>query len=112
MVYAVHAITAHAHVTFVLRAALQALGVPVFSSSSLRWCAGAQAVRSGSIGAVAGADCYGPAHYEEEHRGMPDFFWCACMRPFRAHATRNLCICTVFSVSCIGVRLYFPVILR
>ena len=46
--------------------------VPVFSSSSLRYMKGAQAVRGGAIGAVVGADAYGPATLEPTH---PDLFW-------------------------------------
>jgi predicted dehydrogenase len=47
-------------------------GVPVFSSSSLRFMAPAQAIREGSIGAVHGADAYSPATLEPTH---PDLFW-------------------------------------
>jgi predicted dehydrogenase len=47
-------------------------GVPVFSSSSLRYEPDVQAVRNGSIGRVLGADAYSPAHLEPTH---PDLFW-------------------------------------
>jgi hypothetical protein len=47
-------------------------GVPVFSSSGLRFMATAQAVRQGSIGEVVGADAYSPAPFEPSH---PDLFW-------------------------------------
>ena len=47
-------------------------GVPVFSSSSLRWIVGGQEVRNGSIGKVTGADVYSPCALEETH---PDLFW-------------------------------------
>jgi predicted dehydrogenase len=47
-------------------------GVPVFSASSLRYAKGAQAVRSGAIGAVLGADAFSPATLEPTH---PDLFW-------------------------------------
>ncbi len=47
-------------------------GVPVFSSSSLRYTSKALAVRDGSIGEVVGADTYSPATLEPHH---PDFFW-------------------------------------
>lgn len=45
---------------------------PVFSSSSLRYGAGTQAVRSGSIGKVMGCDTYSPCSLEATH---PDLFW-------------------------------------
>jgi hypothetical protein len=47
-------------------------GVPVFSSSSLRYSTGPQAVRNGVIGDVLGCDEYGPCPGEPHH---PDFFW-------------------------------------
>lgn len=46
--------------------------VPVFSSSSLRFMAGAQEVAQGKIGSVLGADTYSPCALEKTH---PDFFW-------------------------------------
>jgi Oxidoreductase family, NAD-binding Rossmann fold len=46
--------------------------VPVFSSSSLRYGVGAQALRAGKAGHVLGADAYGPCELEAHH---PDFFW-------------------------------------
>jgi predicted dehydrogenase len=45
---------------------------PCFSSSSLRFSAGAQAVRNGSLGAVTGCDAYSPCSLEPTH---PDLFW-------------------------------------
>lgn len=45
---------------------------PVFSSSSLRFSAGAQAIRGGSIGEVTGCDTYSPCALEATH---PDLFW-------------------------------------
>lgn len=45
---------------------------PVFSSSSLRFSSGAQAIRNGSIGEVLGADTYSPCSLEPTH---PDLFW-------------------------------------
>jgi len=45
---------------------------PVFSSSSLRFAAAAQAVRKGSIGDVTGCDAYSPCSLEATH---PDLFW-------------------------------------
>ena len=47
-------------------------GVPVFSSSSLRFMASAQAIRAGALGEVLGADTYSPAPLEPTH---PDLFW-------------------------------------
>lgn len=47
-------------------------GVPVFSSSSLRYMPGAQLIRDGAIGQVVGAETYSPARLEETH---PDLFW-------------------------------------
>ena len=47
-------------------------GVPVFSSSSLRYAAGAQRARSGAIGRVLGADAFSPAILEPTH---PDLYW-------------------------------------
>lgn len=46
--------------------------VPVFSSSSLRYIAGAKEIREGSLGKVLGADVYSPATIEKTH---PDLFW-------------------------------------
>jgi predicted dehydrogenase len=45
---------------------------PVFSSSSLRFSTGAQAIRGGSIGDVTGCDTYSPCSLEPTH---PDLFW-------------------------------------
>jgi hypothetical protein len=47
-------------------------GAPVFSSSSLRYTSGAQAIRAGEIGTVLGCDAYSPAALEPTH---PDLFW-------------------------------------
>ncbi|MBW3630351.1 MAG: Gfo/Idh/MocA family oxidoreductase [Gemmatimonadetes bacterium] len=47
-------------------------GVPVFSSSSLRYAAGAQRARRGGIGRVLGADAFSPATLEPTH---PDLYW-------------------------------------
>ncbi len=47
-------------------------GVPVFTSSSLRYSEGAVKIRNGSIGKVHGAETYSPAHLEPSH---PDLFW-------------------------------------
>jgi hypothetical protein len=45
---------------------------PVFSSSSLRYTASAQALRNGKAGKVLGAETYSPAELEKHH---PDMFW-------------------------------------
>ena len=47
-------------------------GVPVFTSSSLRYSKGAVEIRNGSIGKVHGAETYSPAHLEPSH---PDLYW-------------------------------------
>jgi len=47
-------------------------GVPIFSSSALRWGDAPQAVRAGAIGRVRGCDTFGPCTLEPTH---PDFFW-------------------------------------
>ncbi len=52
--------------------AAKGYGVPVFSSSSLRYMASAQEIRAGKIGNVLGADVYSPATIEKTH---PDLFW-------------------------------------
>ncbi|MCA9199346.1 MAG: Gfo/Idh/MocA family oxidoreductase [Planctomycetales bacterium] len=60
-----------ADVIAIQQAAAEA-GVPIFSSSSLRYMPSAQEVRSGSIGDVVGCDAYSPCHLEKTH---PDFYW-------------------------------------
>lgn len=47
-------------------------GVPMFSSSSLRYSEGAQAIRNGSIGKVIGCSAYSPCSIEPTH---VDLFW-------------------------------------
>ncbi len=47
-------------------------GVPVFSSSGLRWAKSTQAVRNGAIGKVEYVETYGPCEIEPHH---PDLFW-------------------------------------
>ena len=47
-------------------------GVPVFSSSSLRYAKSTQAVRGGSLGKVLHAVASSPASLQEHH---PDLFW-------------------------------------
>lgn len=60
-----------ADVVTILDEAEQA-GVPIFSSSSLRYTPGAQAVRGGEIGQVVGCDAYSPCSLEPTH---PDLYW-------------------------------------
>ena len=45
---------------------------PLFSSSSLRYSTGAQALRGGSLGKITGCDTYSPCSLEKTH---PDLFW-------------------------------------
>lgn len=45
---------------------------PLFSSSSLRFASGAQALRGGKIGDITGCDAYSPCSLEATH---PDLFW-------------------------------------
>lgn len=47
-------------------------GVPLFSSSSLRYINGMDEIQSGIIGKVLGAETYSPAKLEKTH---PDLFW-------------------------------------
>ena len=47
-------------------------GVPVFSSSSLRYAKTSQAVRAGSLGKVLSAETTSPAELEPHH---PDLYW-------------------------------------
>jgi hypothetical protein len=47
-------------------------GVPIFSSSSLRFSPGAQALRGGKIGKITGCDAYSPCSLEATH---PDLYW-------------------------------------
>ena len=47
-------------------------GVPIWSSSSLRYMHGMEAILKGDIGNVLGADTYSPAPIEKTH---PDLFW-------------------------------------
>ncbi len=47
-------------------------GVPVFSSSSLRYGKNSQAARAGSLGKIQSAETHSPASLEKTH---PDLFW-------------------------------------
>jgi hypothetical protein len=68
-------------------------GVPVFSSSSLRFMASAQAIRAGAVGEVVGAETYSPAPLEPTH---PDLFW------YGIHGVETLF--TVMGTGCETVR--------
>ncbi len=50
----------------------KAAGVPVFSSSSLRYGKNTQAVRQGSLGRITRCETHSPASIEPTH---PDLFW-------------------------------------
>lgn len=69
--------------------AAQKHGAPVFSSSSLRFTKGAQALRGGAAGRVLGADVYSPCSLEKTH---PDLFW------YGIHGVESLF--TVMGVGC------------
>ena len=58
--------------------------VPMFSSSSLRYAEGAQAIRNGRIGRVTGCDAYSPCSLEPTHT---DLFW------YGIHGVESLYTC-------------------
>lgn len=58
--------------TIAIYDAAKKYGVPVFSSSSLRYMESVQDVVEGKIGSVLGADTFSPATVEKTH---PDLFW-------------------------------------
>lgn len=68
-------------------------GVPVFSSSSLRFSKDTQQVRNGSIGKVRYAETYGPCSIEPHH---PDLFW------YGVHGVESLF--TVMGTGCQSVQ--------
>lgn len=68
-------------------------GVPLFSSSSLRFGKTTQAVRAGSIGKVSKAETFSPASLEASH---PDLFW------YGIHGVESLF--TVMGTGCISVK--------
>lgn len=71
----------------------RAAGVPVFSSSSLRYARKTQEVHHGSIGQVTNAVTGSPAHREPHH---PDLFW------YGIHGVESLF--TVMGPGCESVR--------
>ena len=66
---------------------------PVFSSSSLRYGKGTQAVRAGKIGKVKSATTHSPCSLEKTH---PDLFW------YGIHGVESLF--TVMGTGCVSVR--------
>ena len=66
--------------------------VPMFSSSSLRFIAGAEEITMGKYGKVLGADVFSPAHLEKNH---PDLFW------YGVHGVEMLY--TIMSIGCKNV---------
>ena len=58
--------------------------VPMFSSSSLRYSDGAQAIRNGKVGRVLGCNAYSPASTEPSHT---DLFW------YGIHGVESLYTC-------------------
>lgn len=68
-------------------------GIPVFSSSSLRFGKSTQAVRKGSIGRVSSAETSSPASLEPSH---PDLFW------YGIHGVESLF--TLMGTGCQGVK--------
>ncbi len=65
-------VTASLADAIVLYEAAKKSGVPIFSSSSLRYITGMDDVLAGSIGNISGAETYSPAKLEKTH---PDLFW-------------------------------------
>ncbi|MEO2035699.1 MAG: Gfo/Idh/MocA family oxidoreductase [Planctomycetaceae bacterium] len=65
---------------------------PVFSSSSLRYSSGAQALRAGKLGKIVACDAYSPCSLEATH---PDLFW------YGIHGVESLF--TVMGAGCISV---------
>lgn len=68
-------------------------GVPVFTSSSLRFAKNTQAVRNGSIGKVKRCETFSPCAIEPHH---PDLFW------YGIHGVESLF--TVMGPDCISVK--------
>ena len=72
-----------AEVVAIYRAAKH-FDVPMFSSSSLRYSEGAQAIRGGKVGNVLGCNAYSPASTEPSHT---DLFW------YGIHGVESLFTC-------------------
>jgi len=73
--------------------AAQQAGVPVFSSSSLRFGANTQAARAGALGRISKCETHSPASIEPTH---PDLFW------YGIHGVESLF--TVMGTGCQSVR--------
>lgn len=73
--------------------AAKAAGVPLMSSSSLRYGATTQEVRSGSLGKITTAETFSPVNLEPSH---PDLFW------YGIHGCESLY--TVMGPGCISVK--------
>lgn len=71
----------------------KAAGVPIFSSSSLRFGKAVQEVRKGSIGKVKSAETTSPASLEPHH---PDLFW------YGIHGVESLF--TVMGTGCVSLK--------
>lgn len=65
-------ITASLTEAMVIFNAAEHYGIPLFSSSSLRYIKGMDEIRAGAIGKVTGVETYSPSTLEETH---PDLFW-------------------------------------
>ncbi len=72
-----------AEVVAIFRAAKH-YDVPMFSSSSLRYSEGAQAIRAGKVGRVLGCDAYSPCAIEKTH---VDLYW------YGIHGVESLYTC-------------------
>ena len=72
-----------AEVVAIYRAA-EHFGVPMFSSSSLRYSEGAQAIRAGKVGNVLGCNAYSPASTGPSHTPL---FW------YGIHGVESLFTC-------------------
>lgn len=81
-----------AEVVAIYRAAAH-FGVPMFSSSSLRYSAGAQEIRNGKVGRVLGCDSFSPCSFEPTH---VELFW------YGIHGVESLFTC--MGVGCESVR--------
>ncbi|MCA9140042.1 MAG: Gfo/Idh/MocA family oxidoreductase [Planctomycetales bacterium] len=81
-----------AEVVAIYRAAKH-FDVPMFSSSSLRYSEGAQAIRNGKVGEVLGCNAYSPASTEPSHT---DLFW------YGIHGVESLYTC--MGTGCESVR--------
>lgn len=66
--------------------------VPMFSSSSLRYSEGAQAIRGGKVGKVLGCETYSPCAIEKTH---VDLFW------YGIHGVESLYTC--MGTGCVSV---------